>query len=505
MGSNESAASVDKRADGWWLVGVFVILLALYFSTIQSFYNVFSEEGSGQSHAPLLLLVSFYLCYRIWSQTGRAVRLHFNRFTLIALVGFSLLWMVLGLVFVEAGQQAMLILIAATVVIGMLGIRGGAKYLMPILLLLTVVPIWSLFTPYLQIIAAQASAHLLDFAGITSIREGYLLIIPNGTFEVADACSGMKFQIVGITLALIHTQLIKVPARVMLFYVLLASLLAFISNVIRIFIVVNIGYHYGMSHEYVHDHDFIGWIVFSIFFFLFLFVGERSLRRHEIARQAEASSSQANTGIIQRLSGTALVVLALAVGPVLYGYFMNTDQISDRDHIRALQQMPGWRAAPGELTDWTPLWTRGDQTFEGIVTQANEQVDLFATEFNRQRQGHEAVNLSHRVYDVEKWSRISRSARVVEVPGAGEVTVEETLLKSPGRRKRLVWLWYRTNDQIVASNTQAKLNNLLGVLSGEPDISVFVASKVIIRNEAHAAGVLEAFLTAYLAQAGDTS
>jgi EpsI family protein len=207
----------------------------------------------------------------------------------------------------------------------------------------------------------------------------------------------------------------------------------------------------------------------------------------------------------QRLSGSALVVLACSVGPALYGYFMNSDHISDRDHISTLQQMPGWRTAPGQLTDWTPLWTRGDQTFEGLVAKANEQLDLFATEFNRQRQGHEAVNLSHRVYDIEKWSRISRSARVVEVPGAGEVTVEETLLKSPGRRKRLVWQWYRTNDKVVASNTQAKLNNLLGVLSGEPDISVFVASKVIIRNEAHAAGLLESFLKAYLAQAGDTS
>jgi EpsI family protein len=505
MGSNESAVSADKRADGWWLFGMFVILTVLYFSTILSFYNVFSEEGSGQSHAPLLLLVSLYLCYRIWSLTGRRISLHFNRFTLLALAAFSLLWMVLGMVFVEAGQQAILILIVATVVIGMLGIRGGAKYLMPILLLLTVLPIWNLFVPYLQIIAAQASAYLLDIAGITSIREGYLLIIPNGTFEVADACSGMKFLIVGITLVLIHTQLIKVPVRVMLFYVLLASLLALVSNVIRILIVVNIGYHYGMSHEYVQDHDFIGWMVFSVFFFIFLFVGERWLRRHEIPYQAVEPDFPANDSMLQRVSGTALVVLAISVGPALYGYFMNRDTVSDRDHISTLQQMPGWRAAHGQLTDWKPLWTRGDQTFEGVVTKANEQLDLFVTEFNRQRQGREAVNLSHRVYDVEKWSRISRSARVVEVPGAGEVTVEETLLKSPGRRKRLVWLWYRTNDKIVASNTQAKLNNLLGVFSGEPDISVFVVSKAIIRSETHAAGVLEAFLQAYLVKAGDTS
>jgi EpsI family protein len=506
MGLSEPSDSLDRHAaDGWWLVGVFVILLALYFSTIQSFYNIYSEEGSGLSHAPLLLLLILYLCYRIWSQTGRRIRLHFNRFVLLILTVLSLLWMVLGLVFVEAGQQAMVILIAAAVVIGMLGIRGGAKYLMPILLLLTVLPIWSLFIPYLQIIVAQASAYLIDISGITSIREGYLLVIPNGTFEVAESCSGMKFLIVGITLALIHTQLIKVPARVVLLYVLLASLLAFVSNVVRIFIVVIIGHYYGMSNEYVQDHNFIGWIVFSIFFFIFLFVGERRLRRHEIARQVEESGAQANAGMARRLSGSALVVLALSVGPAAYGYFTASDPMSNRDHISVLQQLPAWRATPGQLTDWTPLWTRGDRTFEGIVTKASERLDLFATEFDQQRQGHEAVNISHRVYDIEKWSRISKSARVIDVPGVGEVAVEETLLKATGHRKRLVWLWYRTNDKIVASKIQAKLNNLLGVLSGEPDISVFVVSKVINQNETHAADVLEAFLQAYLAQAGNTS
>ncbi|MEJ2466238.1 MAG: EpsI family protein, partial [Candidatus Thiodiazotropha sp.] len=105
----------------------------------------------------------------------------------------------------------------------------------------------------------------------------------------------------------------------------------------------------------------------------------------------------------------------------------------------------------------------------------------------------------------EKWSRISRSDRVVAVPGVGSVTIEETLLKSPEQRKRLVWQWYRTNDKVIASNMSAKLNNLIGIISGKPDIAVVVISKEIIRNEERAAGVLEAFLKAYLAQAGDST
>lgn len=497
--------STKKWWDGWLLLAVFAILMVLYSSTILSFYSVFSEEGANQSHAPLLLLVSLYLIYRVWTRSGRQLSIRFNRLAMVLLAALSILWLLLGLVFIEAGQQAVLIMIFAMTVVAMLGLRDGAKYLMPILLLLTVVPVWSPVIPYLQIASAQASAYLLDLVGITSTLEGYLLVIPNGTFEVADACSGLNFQIVGVTLALIHSQLIRVPAWVVLAYVLLASLLALLANVLRIVIVVIIGYRYGMTNEYVQDHDFIGWTLFSLLFFILLLLGEKWLKRHKIADRVVEGGHPSSVLTIQWKPAVVMVVLALSIGPALYGYFIHHNISSDRDHISALNQIPGWRLTSTQLTDWAPIWTRGEHSLEGSYLSNGDRVDLFATEFNLQRQGHEAVNVSHRVYDVEKWSRISRSARVIEVPGTGELTVEESLLKSPGQKKRLVWQWYRTNDKIVASNAKAKLNNLIGVISGEPEIGVFVVSKEIIRNEAHAADVLERFLKDYLALIGGPS
>ncbi len=484
------------------LLCVFSALLVIYYSTVVSFYNIYSEEGSGQTHAPLLLLVSLYLLYRAWSRGGRHINLRFNYLAIALVIPLTLLWMLLGLVFVEAGQQAMLIMIAVMVVIGLLGIRTGRKYLMPILLLLSVVPVWNVAIPYLQTAATLVSAFLLDLFGITSIREGYLLIIPNGTFEVAGACSGMKFQVVGITLALIHTQLIKVPIRITLIYVLLASLLAFISNAVRIVAVVAIGYHYGMDHEYVQDHNFIGWIVFSILFFLYIYLGERWLQNHQIEQSATESEQHSSRGMMHQVAGGAMVILAFSVGPILHGYFLHRDHVPDHRDISVLSQLSGWRMTSDQLTEWTPVWTAGDHSLQGRFASDDEKVDLFVTKFTRQRQGHEAVNASHRVYDIEKWSRISRSAKVVKLSETVEVTVEETLLKSPTRRQRLVWRWYRTNDKILASNIQAKLNNLIGVIAGKPDITVFVLSKEISRNQSHAADVLGIFLKDYIAQGG---
>jgi EpsI family protein len=157
------------------------------------------------------------------------------------------------------------------------------------------------------------------------------------------------------------------------------------------------------------------------------------------------------------------------------------------------------------LSDWAPIWTRGDETFVGSFERDGKRVDLFATLFEQQRQGNEAVNVSHRVYDIEKWSRISRSARVVEVSGIGLFEIEETLLKSPGQNKRLVWQWYHTNRKIVSSPMQAKLNNLIGVLRGKPEVGVFVLSTEIIKNQDLASENLEGFFTSYVLNSGDLS
>ena len=502
MGSSEQAIAL-KEHGGLWLAIVFAILLALYSSTVLSFYNVFSNEGAGQSHAPLLLAVSLYLLYKAWDRAGRRFQLRINLVAAMGVALLSLLWMLLGLIFVEAGQQAVLILIFAVTLVALLGFQQGAKYLMPILLLWSVLPLYSPVVPYLQTVAAQSSALVLDLLGITSTREGYLLLIPNGTFEVADACSGLKFQIVGITLALIHTQLIQVSARATIVYVLLASLLAYISNVIRIVVVVIIGYFFGMENELVKDHNFVGWIIFALFFFFYLFFGEKHLRRHESKSTGEVAAGSDSDGIRPMASGLVVLLLALAIGPMGHVYLTSKESESAYNPLSVLHEESEWQQTASSLESWAPIWTAGSESFQGSFERNSEQVDLFATLFRQQRQGSEAVNVSHRVYDIDKWSRISRSARVIELPDIGNVEVEETLLRSPDQKQRLVWLWYHTDQKIVASPMQAKLNNLMGILSGKPDIAVFVLSREIVRDQTRARGILEEYFTSYLTRSRD--
>jgi EpsI family protein len=282
-------------------------------------------------------------------------------------------------------------------------------------------------------------------------------------------------------------------------YVVLAAMIGIISNVIRICIVVLIGYYFGMSHELVQDHDSIGWIVFTLHIFPFLLLGERALRKRGVKRSGGGESiSPMQSALGYKMTGFLSVVFAFSLGPGLNAYFntVETNQISD--HVSANFKENGWQQVSSNLVEWRPLWSEGDRTFQGKFTRENDVVELYATQFLRQQDGREAVNISHRVYDIDKWSRISRSAKVISYGDSGEMTVEETLLKSPENKLRLVWRWYLANDRFIQSDMEAKLSNLVGTLNGRPDISVYILSKEIVKSDEHATHVLSDFVHHYL-------
>lgn len=187
-------------------------------------------------------------------------------------VGSTALWLLLGGLFACA--------------------TGGATYRLALLSWLfigTTVPFWTVLVPSLQSLTVALTEVLVSTAGIPAVVTGNLVMLPAGTFEVAEGCAGLNYFMGGVVLALALGEVLEATLRGRLLLVVIGAALAIVSNWIRVFALVAIGDATEMRHTFIVDgHLGFGWCVFGAFFLPFMWCAGR-LRSGATADSGAAS------------------------------------------------------------------------------------------------------------------------------------------------------------------------------------------------------------------------
>ena len=146
------------------------------------------------------------------------------------------------------------------------GTEFTKKISFPILFLLLMVPIpfVDIVASPLQTISAVGTANIANMLGIPVQRDGLLLHIPEGTFEVALECSGLMSIISLLTLSIIYTFILE-GRLLMKFTIVLSSVpLAITGNILRIALMLVIANKYGQDAAVDYFHDFSSVLLFSV-------------------------------------------------------------------------------------------------------------------------------------------------------------------------------------------------------------------------------------------------
>ncbi len=150
------------------------------------------------------------------------------------------------------------------VVVAALGPRVSLMLALPIAFGVFLVPVGDEFIGPLQSITADIAVALTLWSGIPAVIDGIYIDTPVGLFIVAEACSGVRFLVAMITLAVLvcFTRFQSWSRRAL--FMAASVIVPIIANGIRAWGTIYIAQSQGVEFAAGFDHVVYGWIFFAI-------------------------------------------------------------------------------------------------------------------------------------------------------------------------------------------------------------------------------------------------
>ncbi|MEM8724288.1 MAG: exosortase A [Pseudomonadota bacterium] len=164
-------------------------------------------------------------------------------------------------------------------VVAILGLRISYFLALPLCFAALLVPFGDEIVPPLQMITADIAIALTLWSGVPAEIDGIYINTPVGLFIVAEACSGVKFLIAMVTLAVLvcFTRFDSWMRRAV--FMLAAIIIPIVANGIRAWGTIFIAQSQGVEFAAGFDHIFYGWIFFAIVVALVLVCAWRYFER----------------------------------------------------------------------------------------------------------------------------------------------------------------------------------------------------------------------------------
>ena len=237
-----------------------------FHSTILSLYKRWIKLDEAYSHGFLIFAVVIYLIYEMRDDI-RSIKLEPYYFAAIPLLVFNLAWWVAYFTDIIIVQQLLLPLILLSVVTLICGVRALKLFLFPIGFIYFAIPIWDYTVNFLQGITVHVVGVIVQLTHLTAFIEGDTIKLPSGDIVVAYGCAGVKYLIISAALSFLSSYIFikKFSHRVLI--ILLGIFLGLLTNWIRVYALIVIGYLSHMESGLLKNHETFGWLLFIIVFF----------------------------------------------------------------------------------------------------------------------------------------------------------------------------------------------------------------------------------------------
>ncbi|TCM22310.1 exosortase A [Novosphingobium sp. PhB165] len=369
----------------------------------------------------------------------------------------AFLWLLGALSGLDLARQAGAVALLASSVPLLLGPQVTAGLLFPLCYMVFLVPFGEELVEVLQTVTARITIALTHLSGIEARIDGVFIDTRAGLFEVAEACSGVKFLIAMIAFGVLAANVCFISWRRRAGFLLACVVVPVQANGVRAWATIFAAQFVGTEKAAGFDHIVYGWIFFALVLAGVIAGGwrffDRPLETSMIdAERIEADPLLARLGEARISASLALLAMtAIVTGAFLWAHYADNLKASVPARID-LPEVAGWhRVDYAPAIWWEPRAEGADHRLLGRYADGEgDQVDVFVALYASQGEGREAGGFGQGALTPDSpwaWQGVGpafadgRSERLL---GAGTV-------------ERLAVTWYRTGGLLTGSNARLKL------------------------------------------------
>jgi exosortase/archaeosortase family protein len=310
-------------------------------------------------------------------------------------------------------------------------------------------------------------------------------MVPGGLFEVAVACSGIRYLIASFTLGSLFDYLNYTGLKKRSIFILFSLFLPLLANGIRAYGIVMIAHLSDMKYATGADHLVYGWIFFAFVIFIMFAVG--SIWSDSVEKQSTEvnNSQQKNIEVVSILKASFAVLLLIAAAT---GY----KSIMQNAVLGKQVNLSEFYPVSESISDqsWLPTFKNPSSVQSGH----SDGLDVFVAYYQTNKQNSEMINSTNWEYNKTHWTIVSRE----DINDTSLLEINNTA----GTRRLLAYTFVNTH-LVSSSKLKVKLSQSIQAFIGQAQSGIFIAVSKPVDDKNHDRSLLETKLKAISDSAQD--
>jgi exosortase A len=476
--------AAEWRRAGVAILTVSVAVLLLFHGLVEHAVYVWWRSQTF-NHCFLIVPLAAYMA---WQRKPYAAQFRptpdLRALLLLPVIGFGYV-LVRFAGIIELQQHAVIAMLQVLFLV-LLGWSAYRALMWPLLYLFFLVPSGEFLVPTLQDYTAWFSILALRVTGVPIYADGTFIAIPNGNFEVAETCAGVRFLIAALAFGMLYCDVMFRSAWRKLAFMALSIVVPIIANGFRAYGIVLLAYVTNNAAAIAADHIIFGWVFFSFIMVLLMLIGHAFREDDQPYGEPPPPASDAPPPAL-RTALAAVVAVALMAAAPAWARIVEVRAAPTRAEAFDLVRPTGrWQPVARHGEGWQPSYPQADATTHRAYGNGTRRAELFIAFFASQDSNKKLIGGDNYFDGRKRWRRISGATPTAEIADTGLLPIAERDA-GPSGEQRLIWYLYWIDGSFVTSGMRVKLLQTSAELKGGGNGAALVAIATDIGEDVGAA------------------